>query len=311
MVMGLGDVYLGAPCAVPVDPRHRLVVPKYNPARTFTPEGVVGIGGAYMCIYGMDSPGGYQLIGRTLPIWNTKGDLPYFSKDKPWLLDMFDQVRYFQVSDDEIETQRNHFRKGQLKLKIEEEEFDVNKHSSFIKSIDKEVQQRKENQRRAQSIQLKLDEEMQVRALEKKENLPKILNYLGEMIVNGPSQFHPGASNDAPSKSRPYVPKPDPKIAPGKAHSGQAAPRGFKNIFEEEGPEGFAKAVRSYKGALLTDTTWRDAHQSLLATRVRTRDLLEIAKATSHVLHNAYSLECWGGATFDGKYIPLSSIFFV
>ena len=45
MVMGLGDVYLGAPCAVPVDPRHRLVVPKYNPARTFTPEGSVGIGG--------------------------------------------------------------------------------------------------------------------------------------------------------------------------------------------------------------------------------------------------------------------------
>jgi urea carboxylase len=50
MVLGLGDVYLGAPCAVPVDPRHRLVVPKYNPARTYTPEGGVGIGGAYMCI---------------------------------------------------------------------------------------------------------------------------------------------------------------------------------------------------------------------------------------------------------------------
>ena len=55
------DVYLGAPCAVPVDPRHRLVVPKYNPARTVTPEGAVGIGGAYMCIYPMESPGGYQL----------------------------------------------------------------------------------------------------------------------------------------------------------------------------------------------------------------------------------------------------------
>jgi len=57
------DVYLGAPCAVPVDPRHRLVVPKYNPARTVTPEGAVGIGGAYMCIYPMESPGGYQLVG--------------------------------------------------------------------------------------------------------------------------------------------------------------------------------------------------------------------------------------------------------
>ena len=52
MVMGLGDVYLGAPCAVPVDPRHRMVVPKYNPARTYTPEGGGGIGGCYMCICG-------------------------------------------------------------------------------------------------------------------------------------------------------------------------------------------------------------------------------------------------------------------
>lgn len=55
-------MYLGAPCAVPVDPRHRLVVPKYNPARTITPEGAVGIGGCYMCIYPMESPGGYQLV---------------------------------------------------------------------------------------------------------------------------------------------------------------------------------------------------------------------------------------------------------
>lgn len=70
LVLGLGDVYLGAPCAVPIDPRHRLMTSKYNPARIFTPEGVVGIGGVYMCIYGMDSPGGYQLVGRTLPIWN-------------------------------------------------------------------------------------------------------------------------------------------------------------------------------------------------------------------------------------------------
>ena len=73
--------------------RHRLVVPKYNPARTVTPEGAVGLGGAYMCIYPMDSPGGYQLIGRTLPIWNTFGRVGPFSPAKPWLLRNFDQVR--------------------------------------------------------------------------------------------------------------------------------------------------------------------------------------------------------------------------
>jgi urea carboxylase len=69
MVLGLGDVYLGAPCAVPVDPRHRMQTTKYNPARTWTAEGEVGIGGVYMCVYGMESPGGYQLVGRTVPVW--------------------------------------------------------------------------------------------------------------------------------------------------------------------------------------------------------------------------------------------------
>ena len=70
LVMGLGDVYLGAPVATPVDPRHRLVTTKYNPARTWTAENSVGIGGAYLCIYGMEGPGGYQFVGRTLQVWN-------------------------------------------------------------------------------------------------------------------------------------------------------------------------------------------------------------------------------------------------
>ena len=67
LVLGLGDVYLGAPVATPLDPRHRLVTTKYNPARTWTPENAVGIGGAYLCVYGMEGPGGYQFVGRTVP----------------------------------------------------------------------------------------------------------------------------------------------------------------------------------------------------------------------------------------------------
>lgn len=70
LVLGLGDVYLGAPVATPTDPRHRLVTTKYNPARTWTPENAVGIGGAYLCIYGMEGPGGYQFVGRTTQVWN-------------------------------------------------------------------------------------------------------------------------------------------------------------------------------------------------------------------------------------------------
>lgn len=73
----------------------------------------------------------------------------------------------------------------------------------------------------------------------------------------------------------------------------------FLLIALQDGPEAFAKAVRGNEGLLITDTTWRDAHQSLLATRVRTVDLLNVAPATSVALRNAYSLECWGGATFD------------
>ena len=80
MVLGLGDVYLSAPCAIPINPLHRLKVPKYNPARTYTPEGGVGIGGSTMCIYGMNSPGGYQLVGRTIPIWNNYKKQQWFLK---------------------------------------------------------------------------------------------------------------------------------------------------------------------------------------------------------------------------------------
>ncbi|HEY2734131.1 MAG TPA: 5-oxoprolinase/urea amidolyase family protein, partial [Polyangiales bacterium] len=85
MVLGLGDVYLGAPVATPIDPRHRLVTTKYNPARTWTPDNVVGIGGAYMCIYGMEGPGGYQLFGRTCQVWNTYHVTEAFKEDEPWL----------------------------------------------------------------------------------------------------------------------------------------------------------------------------------------------------------------------------------
>ena len=95
LVLGLGDVYLGAPVATPLDPRHRLVTTKYNPARTWTPQNAVGIGGAYMCIYGMEGPGGYQFVGRTVPVWDTWGE-------EPCLLRFFDRIRFFPVTHDEL-----------------------------------------------------------------------------------------------------------------------------------------------------------------------------------------------------------------
>ncbi|WP_313494282.1 carboxyltransferase domain-containing protein, partial [Achromobacter animicus] len=132
LIMGLGDVYLGAPCAVPIDPRHRLLTSKYNPARTFTAEGTVGIGGVYMCIYGMDSPGGYQLVGRTLPIWNKFLKNPVFQDGKPWLLRFFDQVRFYPVTEAELDVLREDFREGRATVRIEEEMFDFAAHQRFV-----------------------------------------------------------------------------------------------------------------------------------------------------------------------------------
>ncbi len=123
LVLGLGDVYLGAPVATPVDPRHRLVTTKYNPARTWTPENAVGIGGAYMCVYGMEGPGGYQLFGRTIQMWNTWRTTPEFTPGKPWLLNFFDQIRFFPVSHDELTEARAAFPHGQYPLRIEETQF--------------------------------------------------------------------------------------------------------------------------------------------------------------------------------------------
>ena len=132
LVLGLGDVYLGAPCAVPIDPRHRLLTSKYNPARTFTAEGTVGIGGVYMCIYGMDSPGGYQLVGRTLPIWNKFLKNDAFAPGEPWLLRFFDQVRFYPVEEAELNRLREDFREGRASIRIEEEVFDLGEHHRFL-----------------------------------------------------------------------------------------------------------------------------------------------------------------------------------
>ena len=132
LVLGLGDVYLGAPVATPVDPRHRLVTTKYNPARTWTPPNVVGIGGAYMCIYGMEGPGGYQLFGRTIQVWNTHRQTDAFTEGKPWLLRFFDQIRFFPVTADELVEWRRDFPSGRRSIRIELSEFRLADYRAFL-----------------------------------------------------------------------------------------------------------------------------------------------------------------------------------
>ncbi|VEE14834.1 urea carboxylase [Ectopseudomonas mendocina] len=131
LVMGLGDVYLGAPVATPLDPRHRLVTTKYNPARTWTAENSVGIGGAYMCVYGMEGPGGYQFVGRTLQMWNRYREVAAFG-GKPWLLRFFDQIRFYPVSADELLRIRRDFPLGRFDLRIEESELALADYQQFL-----------------------------------------------------------------------------------------------------------------------------------------------------------------------------------
>ncbi len=132
VVMGLGDVYLGAPVATPLDPRHRLVTTKYNPARTWTAENSVGIGGSYLCIYGMEGPGGYQFVGRTLQMWNRYKKTDEFTQ--PWLLRFFDQIRFYEVSAEELVQIRKDFPHGNYPLKIEESSFCLKDYQAFLES---------------------------------------------------------------------------------------------------------------------------------------------------------------------------------
>ncbi|CAI4226109.1 unnamed protein product [Auanema sp. JU1783] len=116
----------------------------------------------------------------------------------------------------------------------------------------------------------------------------KLLNYLGEVQVNGPTT--PLATDLKPAVINVPVPT---------LNAGLRRPPGLRDVLLQKGPEGFARYVRNNKGCLITDTTFRDAHQSLLATRVRTYDLEKISPFVSHSFSNLFSLENWGGATFD------------
>ena len=133
LVMGLGDVYLGAPVATPVDPRHRLVTTKYNPARTWTPENAVGIGGAYLCVYGWKARADTSLSGAPYRCGIAIARRP-FKEGKPWLLRFFDQIRFYPVSESELLKLRQDFITGHFKLKVEEATFSLKQYNAFLQA---------------------------------------------------------------------------------------------------------------------------------------------------------------------------------
>jgi len=158
-----------------------------------------------------------------------------------------------------------------------------------------------------------IDENPQLFEMEPSKNrAQRLLYYLGDVMVNGPST--PLATDIPPSKITPTVPAiagrrpppsptgplmPEEENLNGNGYQLPTPPKGLRSVFVEKGPEAFARAVRETPHLLITDTTFRDAHQSLLATRVRTYDLKRISPFVAHHLSNMYSCENWGGATFD------------
>ena len=112
----------------------------------------------------------------------------------------------------------------------------------------------------------------------------KLLEYIGNIVVNDPQ-----------AGAKMYEPSRVPEVA-------GEIPAGYKQYLDQHGPEALSKLVLGEKKLLVCDTTMRDAHQSLLATRVRSRDMIRAADGTAKILKDCFSLEMWGGATFDVAY---------
>ena len=240
LVLGLGDVYLSAPCAVPIDPRHRLLSSKYNPARTFTAEGTVGIGGMYMCIYGMDSPGGYQLVGRTLPIWDK------FNSTQPWFLRFFDQIKFYPVSEQELDQIRLDFKHGQGQLKIEETTFDFAQYNTFLADNAQSIEAFKQTQQTAFKQEVSRWKDIQPQTIETPKdehdysaympvsasmtgNIWKILVEVGQSVEQGQTV----AIIEAMKMEMPVIATQSGKVHAVVAHTGQTVYAGDAILFLE------------------------------------------------------------------------------
>jgi urea carboxylase len=125
------------------------VTTKYNPARTWTPENAVGIGGAYMCVYGMEGPGGYQLVGRTVPVWNTYRTTKTFPPGTPWSLRFFDQIHFYPVTSEELLDLRSQILYGRFDLKTEDGSFNLRAYQDFLASIAPQANAFRATQRQA------------------------------------------------------------------------------------------------------------------------------------------------------------------
>ncbi|KAI0721773.1 urea carboxylase [Fomitopsis betulina] len=131
--------YMACPFLVPVDPRCRLVGQKMNPSRTYTPRGAVAIAGLVAAIYPIESPGGYQLFGRTMSPWQTWGKGRDFTPQQPWLLQSFDQIVFEPITEEQYVEAEAQFDAGRYVFKIEERSFSMADYNHFVAGIADEV----------------------------------------------------------------------------------------------------------------------------------------------------------------------------
>lgn len=145
---GFIGFFPGLPFMFPIDPRHTVVVPKYNPTRTWTAEGAVGLGGPCYAIYPVESAGGYQLFGRSLPVYDLKGRNKAF-RDNPLLLRPGDRVAFSRVDEDELLGISDEVRADRYRYEIEEQPFDVGAYVELRSSVAQEAEERRRRREEA------------------------------------------------------------------------------------------------------------------------------------------------------------------
>jgi urea carboxylase len=183
MMVAVG-FFCALPLALPIDPRQRMQCPKMNPSRVFTPEGQVSWGGSCMARYNVESPGGYMPTGLSIPGVDILGFKKSYSPEKPWLFEDFDQITFYEVSEEEYEKQMAVFRSGRYEYQFEEVVFDMKVHNELLESTRAEVEDIRREQAKAQAEMDGREREMIERWTREKEE-GKISLDTVEELLNG------------------------------------------------------------------------------------------------------------------------------
>ncbi len=141
----------GLPFMFPLDPRDAVFVPKYNPTRTWTPEGALGLGGPCFAIYPVESAGGYQLVGRTLPIYDVKARNAIF-RENPLLLRAGDRVKFHRVEEDELLALFEDVHADRYRYRIEDGVFDVGDYLAWLPQVKDEADERRRRREQAAAV---------------------------------------------------------------------------------------------------------------------------------------------------------------